>query len=326
MMGCGDFTELELDAILEAVESFSDYKLTGFASNLPSYINRVYELETVTKERIIAKFYRPGRWSADGIMQEHEFVLDCAADEIPVVAPLRLKNGNTLASFNGFNFALFPKKWGRPFEVKEDADWQRIGRIIARIHAAGARKDAPDRICMAPFDSCQDDVDYLLESGLVGRTHMKRFEDVCYRIIDRIGDLFEGMEFMRIHGDCHRGNILERPEEGIMIIDFDDMAFGPPIQDLWLLLPDYADNSKRELDLMLSGYCEFRDFDDASVKLIEPLRAMRIIYFLAWCARQYDDYQFSSRLPDWGNDAFWRKEINDLEAQYEIIERNLNDF
>lgn len=322
-MKTADFKDLELDKILNAVEKSLDCRLSGFASPLPSYINRVYELETGDRQRLIAKFYRPGRWSHKGIEQEHQFVRDCASCDIPVVMPLELKSGKTIGEEDGFCFAVYPKRAGRWFEVITEEDWKRIGRIVARIHNAGADGKPSDRITMAPQNSTMDDVDFLLETKLVTPMYRDKFKSVCMNIIELSSGLFEDTEMTRIHGDCHNGNLLDRLEDGIMVIDFDDMAYGPPVQDLWLLLPDYADRCRNELDLLLRGYSEFRDFDDASLKLIEPLRAMRIIYFLAWCARQHDDLKFKHNFPDWGTDAFWRKEVYDLEQQYSIIRTSL---
>lgn len=324
-MTIADFKDLELDRILNAVEKSLGCGLTGFASPLPSYINRVYELETTDRQRIIAKFYRPGRWTKRGIEEEHEFVRDCAEYDIPVVMPMNLKTGKTLGEEDGFFFAVYPKRSGRWFEVITDEDWKRIGRIVARIHNAGADGKPSDRITMTPRSSTINDVNFILETNLVTPLYRDKFKDICMNIVELSAKAFENAELIRIHGDCHRGNLLDRLEDGIMVIDFDDMAYGPPVQDLWLLLPDYADKCRQELELLLRGYSEFREFDDSSVKLIEPLRAMRIIYFLAWCARQHDDLKFKHNFPDWGTDAFWRKEVYDLEQQYSIIKTSLGD-
>ena len=153
---------------------------------------------------------------------------------------------------------------------------------------------------------------------------MPDFKDVASRILDLITGLFDDVEFIRIHGDCHGGNLLDRPGEGIMIIDFDDMMVGPPIQDLWLLLPDRADRCQGELTLLIQGYEQFRDFDDHTCRLIEPLRAMRIIYYLAWCSRQVNDHTFRTMHPEWGSDTFWKREVADLAHQLQVIQEHLH--
>jgi Ser/Thr protein kinase RdoA (MazF antagonist) len=141
-------------------------------------------------------------------------------------------------------------------------------------------------------------------------------------IINEYAPVFDDIEPIRIHGDCHRANIIERPEEGLMVIDFDDMMMGPPVQDLWLLLPGHAHDVSRELNLILEGYETFMPFDDYSLKLIEPLRAMRMIYFLAWQKRQLNDPRFRQQNPEWGSDAFWQQELRDLEHQFHMINRS----
>ena len=145
------------------------------------------------------------------------------------------------------------------------------------------------------------------------------FRDVALRIAEIALHEFEGVELQRIHGDCHRGNILERSEDGLMIIDFDDMAMGPPVQDIWLLLPDHAGRARREIHLILEGYEQFMEFDESSLRLVEILRAMRIIYFLAWCSTQVDDYKFRFNFPDWGSDMFWQREVDDLKHQLQAV-------
>jgi Ser/Thr protein kinase RdoA (MazF antagonist) len=312
------FENLTPDAILAAIEEATGLRLTGLTSPLPSYINRVYELRSVEGEKLIAKFYRPLRWSREAIIDEHRFTLDCAEAEIPVVPPLTLKNGETVGTHDGIMFALFPKRAGRQFEINNDADWTRVGSLVARIHNAGARDRAPSRLTIGPRRSTRDDVDLLYRSVLPQKMR-ERFRSMAQQLIDASAPLFEGLDTIRIHGDCHRGNILDRLEEGLQIIDFDDMATGPAVQDLWLLLPDRVKNSQREIDLFLEGYERFRAFDRRSLRCIESLRAMRMIYFLGWCSRQRDDFIFKRNFPDWGTEVFWQREINDLREQLGFV-------
>ena len=299
-------------------------KATGLAVSMPSYINRVYELQTKAGKRLIAKFYRPGRWSLDTLQDEHNFMLDCAAEEIPLVPPMQLPNGGTIAKSDGIYFALFEKRSGREFDIRSNEDWKRLGNIVARIHLAGSQRDAPNRLRLHPATATQAEIDYLLKGDLVSSTVRSEFKSVCYEILDTITPLFDDIEYIRVHGDCHRGNLLDRPDDGIMVIDFDDMMIAPPIQDLWLLLPGHAQDCASEIDLLLAGYEQFRDFDYSTIKLIEPLRAMRIIYFLSWCSTQLGDFKFNQHYPDWGSLSFWRREICDLRNQLEMIQLNLN--
>lgn len=316
------FEFLTPDVILNAVEKATGHRLTGLTSPLPSYINRVYELLSMDETRFVAKFYRPGRWQRKALEEEHDFVLACFNNEIPVVPPLVLETGETLGETNGIYFAVFPKKSGREMEILNDEDWRRMGRIVGRMHIAGSHGTAPARIRLHPGISTKQDVEQLLNGGFISPAWTPRFTDVTARILDICEALFDDIEFIRVHGDCHLKNFLHRPDDGIMVIDFDDMMTGPPVQDLWLLLTDYAHKTSREMNLMLEGYEQFREFDDYTLKLIEPLRAMRMIYFLAWCSRQADDYKFRTTFPDWGSDVFWQNEVKDLQVQLEIIEKH----
>lgn len=317
------FEQITPDILIRAVEKATGLPMTGLTSPLPSYINRVYEFQTRDGTRLIGKFYRPGRWSKEALEEEHLFVADCASDEIPVISPLTLLHGSTLGIVENIYFAVFPKKFGRGFEVTEDEDWRRLGRIIARIHIAGSRKKADTRVRLHPEISTAQDISRLVEGGFVSSKQIDAFEEVCREIKDVSLNQFYDVEFIRLHGDCHRGNLLYRPGEGIMVIDFDDMMMGPPVHDLWLLLPDYADKCEKEIRLILEGYETFRAFDRKTLKLIEPLRAMRIIYFLAWCSRQANDFKFKNNFPEWGSHGFWQQEINDLSRQMQRIKKQL---
>ena len=317
------FDGLTPEIFIDAVEESLGIRMTGLAAPLTSYINRVYELQSMDGRRFVAKFYRPGRWTKDALVDEHNFVLDCKEAEIPVIAPIVLKNGKTLGVVEGIYFAVFPKRLGRFFEICSDIDWKRLGSILGRLHVVGARKNAAARIEHHPLNSTLEEIEFLKDGMFVSPRYMSEFNSLSDDIITAIGDLFEDTEYIRTHGDCHCGNILHRPGEGIMLIDFDDMMTAPPVQDMWLLLPDHACNSKKELKLIMEGYTQFRDFDIASLKLIEPLRMMRLLYFLSWCAKQEKDLKFQSNFPSWGTDSFWRQEMNDLRMQLDMIKQDV---
>ena len=314
-----DYENLTPSVLLDLVEGASGIPMTGLAIPLPSYINRVYELQSRAGERLIAKFYRPHRWSREALEDEHRFLADCAADEIPVVSPLPLADGGTLGKTDDGFFALFPRKAGREFELGTGEELVRAGSLVARIHLAGERRAPRDRVTLHPQKSTLSDLDFIVKGGFVPPELQGQFGDLTSRIVESISGLFEGTPLIRIHGDCHRGNILDRPGEGLMAIDFDDMMTGPPVQDLWMLLPDHAGRSRREITLLLEGYELFREFPYPSLRLIEPLRFMRIIYFLAWTARQAGDYAFPANHPDWGSENFWLHEISDLNHQFQVI-------
>ncbi|MBN1128396.1 MAG: serine/threonine protein kinase [Chitinispirillaceae bacterium] len=312
------FDRLTPDAILSAVEAACNVRLTTLMLSLPSYINRVYELRAVEGTKLIVKFYRPARWNREAIADEHHFIADCQEAEIPVVPAMMLAGGDTIAEHDRLLFSLFPKRAGRQLEIAGDDDWERLGSLVARMHLCGEKCPAPDRIVLGPRHSAVDDLTFLHDQVIPPRFR-DTYRDTGMRIVETASPLFDGLERIRIHGDCHRGNILDRLDEGLLLIDFDDMANGPPVQDLWLLLPERAGKSGREIDLFLKGYERFRRFDRAGLRCIEPLRAMRMIYFLAWCSRQADDALFRKHFPDWGSDRFWQKEINDLREQAGFI-------
>jgi Ser/Thr protein kinase RdoA (MazF antagonist) len=310
--------DLNPDAMIGAVENAAGRTLTGLVSPLTSYINRVYELRSKEGEKLIVKFYRPGRWSREAILDEHAFLNELNEAELPVVPPLTLRSGTTLDQLDSINFAVFPKKAGRQLEINSFEDWLRLGALTARMHAAGSQHKPVDRITIHPLKSTSDDLEYLRLNVLPPR-FTSVYGALVTELINRSVPLFESVESIRIHGDLHRGNILDRMDEGLLVIDFDDMAVGPPVQDLWLLLPDRLENAREEAELFIEGYDQFRSFDRKSLKCIEPLRAMRMIYFLAWCSRQAGDPQFRRNFPDWGSDSFWQKEINDLQEQLGFV-------
>lgn len=320
----GSFDQLTPEKILPVVEAAIGTKLTGLIIPLPSYINRVNELRAVDGTKLIVKFYRPDRWSRAALANEHQFLNDAAEDEIPVVEPLTLLNGQTIDEYEGIYFTLFPKRAGRQFEVNQESDWLRIGSLLARLHNVGSRDRAPDRVVYHPSNSTKNDVEYIC-SKVIPERFRNSFSAIGQAIISASIPLFEGIQSIRIHGDCHRGNILDRLEEGLLLIDFDDMVTGPPVQDLWLLLPDRVDKSGMEIEYFIEGYERFRRFDRASLRCIESLRAMRMIYFLAWCSRQQQDHLFKRNFPDWGSDTFWQREINDLREQLGFINDNFSN-
>ncbi len=314
--------DLTPDRVIKCAEIGLGIKFSSYIEPLPSYINRVYEVESQNGDRYIIKFYRPDRWTIDGILDEHDFIRDCLEEEIPVVPPLNLKNESTLYTDNDLNFAIFNKKQGRLIELNTDEDWIRLGAIIGRMHRVGSQYEVENRIIIHPQESTVDDVEYLVQSGVISEPYLTQYRDVTNRIIKLITPLFNGIELQRIHGDCHGGNILERPGEGLMLIDFDDMATGPRVQDLWLLLPGYLKECHREKELLLEGYNQFSYINPREWDLVEPLRAMRMIYFTSWCSTQIDDSKFLHNFPHWGSTGFWEKEITDLEQQYQIIYEN----
>jgi len=312
------FESLTPDAILTAAEKITGQKFTNLTISLPSYINRVYELKTCDNQKLIAKFYRPNRWTKDAIQDEHDYLLDCENAELPVVAPQILANGKTVDTYDDMLVSIFPKRAGRQLEITSEEFWPRLGSLIARMHLCGEKKVASHRIVMDPMESTLADVNHLV-TNIVPERLRDSFKSIAMKIIDASAPLFDNKERIRIHGDCHRGNILDRMDDGLLVIDFDDMAMGLPVQDLWLLLPDRANKCSFEISMFLDGYERFRRFDKTTIVCIESLRAMRMIYFVSWCSRQVDDFLFKRNFPEWGSDSFWQKELNDLREQLGFI-------
>jgi len=326
-METGSFELLSPDRALRAVENAYGIELDGTLESYPSYVNRVYGMRGVTGERWVAKFYRPLRWTEQAILDEHRYLADCASEEIPVVPPVAASDGRTLhdteiqedGAAETFRFALFRRSGGRTFEPESADDLERLGSLLGRCHSVGARAPAPHRLLCAPVPTTASYVDELLADKLVHPNCVKELTEACRGTLDAIAPRFETAPVQRIHGDCHRGNVIDRPGDGLALIDFDDMMSGPPVQDLWLVLPDHAEKSTRELTYLLEGYERFHPFDRSTLGLIEPLRFMRMIYFLVWRARQRNDYWFRGNFPDWGTEAFWIKETEDLKEQAALI-------
>ena len=318
-----DFSHLDPDAVINAVEGALGVRCSNLCRPLNSYINRVYEVGLDSggdvSGHVIAKFYRPGRWSREALQDELDFLRELSGAEVPVVPPLPGPDGELLHQLGGTWFAVFPKKGGRPLDEPTPEDWVQLGRLIARMHAVGMGSMPRDRIHLHPAESTLDHLDYILDSGTVADQYRDAYEDVVNDLVDRIEPLFEGVDTLRIHADCHRGNILFRPGEGYHLLDFDDMAVGPAVQDLWMILPDRLPRARPEMDLLLEGYETFLAFPYETLRLIEPLRAMRFIHFTAWCARQKADGGFARLSPDWGSQDFWRQEVVSLEKQIREI-------
>lgn len=324
MTSASDFSVLTPDAVTAAIEKSLGKRLRHFCLPMASYINRVYEVECEDKTRVIAKFYRPGRWSRTALQDEQDFLFELEQAEISVIAPLKLADGATLGNLGDISFALFPKKGGRKLEEpRNDEEWVALGRLIARIHLVGAKKKPRDRITLTPKAYTAKNIEALRQSGFMPQDLTRRFDEITVSIMQVSEPLFTDAELIRIHGDCHRGNLLHAGDGGFLVIDFDDMAVGPPIQDLWMLLPAPLKDSRREMNLLLEGYETFRPFDHRGLQLIEPLRAMRFLHYSAWCARQVHDASFRKHFPEWGSRAYWIKEIADLHEQLEIIRQSL---
>jgi Ser/Thr protein kinase RdoA (MazF antagonist) len=314
-----DFHQLGPDRVLTFVETALAVRCNNLFRPLNSYINRVFEVEQVDGTRLVVKFYRPGRWSREAILDEHQFLRDLATHEIPVIAPLVLQDGTTLAESNGLHYSVFPKCGGRSVDEFTDDQWIQLGRLIGRIHQVGELSVAHHRIVMAPDHSTKTQLEYILASPCVPEDLKPPLEEAARAIIAQATPLFQDGRMIRIHGDCHFSNVIHRPGESFFLIDFDDMVMGPPIQDIWMLLPGDLGESFVELDLFLEGYETFRSFDQATLRLVEPLRAMRYVHYMAWCAHQVAGDGVTRAIDGFGSREYWQKEIADLHDQMQRI-------
>ncbi len=318
------FYALPPGRVLDAVE-VGGRRCTGRFIVLNSYENRVYQLELSDESYVVAKFYRPGRWSDDAILDEHDFLLDLEEAEVPVAAPLELPNGSTIDEIEGIRFSLFPRIGGRAPEEMNDEQLRQLGRLLARLHSVGRTELAEHRPEMTPQTYIGNNVDWLLESDSIPDGPREPYAAMARRIQARIEPLFEGVEFQRIHGDCHLGNLLWSPG-GLVFLDFDDMVMGPPAQDFWLMVGGRDAWAERRLQLLLEGYESMNEFPRATLRLFEPLRVMRMVHWAAWIARRWKDPAFPIAFPTFGTRGWWETEVGELHRQLGRIEEALAQY
>ncbi len=318
------FFKLTPDCVLAAVEA-TGLECTGRCFALNSYENRVYEVElemegpSISRKRVV-KFYRPGRWTEAQILQEHQFLFDLRDHEIPVVAPLLFPEGGSLKKTPAGDlwYTIFPKVGGRVPDELNDDQLKRIGRFLGRIHNVGTLRKASDRVLLNTKTYGEANLKFLLEEGWILKDWSSRYEAAA-REVFRLGEkLFADHLPIRIHGDCHPGNLLWA-DQGPFFLDFDDMVQGPPVQDFWLLIPGRDAHAKSQLEVLIQGYEEMRFFDRQSLVLIEVLRALRFIHFDAWIARRWEDPAFPVAFPKFNTVQYWTDQTHDLEEQVEWI-------
>jgi len=323
------FFDLTPERVLEAVESLG-VLTTGRVLALNSMENRVYEVEldersvpTVTSRwdafRVI-KFYRPGRWTREQILEEHNFLVACVEGDISVVAPLVLNSGSTLGEVPGLPiwYAVFPKVGGRILDEMDDAQLRQIGRLIARLHVVGSSAKYKARPTLSVTRLGRESLSFLLEKNFLTPSVAPHYATVAERIMSICEPWFSTVPTQRIHGDFHVGNVLWG-SQGPIVVDFDDSCVGPCVQDLWLLVPGRDDDAKRRRDQLLEGYLQMREFDRSSLRLVEPLRALRMIHFSAWIARRIDDPAFKRVFIDFGSERYWREQLIALQEVEEIL-------
>jgi Ser/Thr protein kinase RdoA (MazF antagonist) len=306
----GAFFSLTPSRVLDAVE-VGGLRCTGRCLPLRAFENRVYEVELEDERRLVVKFYRPGRWSRETILDEHAFLADLAAAEVPAVAPLDLGTGSTLGEIEGILYAAFPKVRGRTLDELDAEGRRRIGRTIGRLHAVGASREAPHRPRLDVRRYIREPLEVVLGGKFIPEGLAPRYREVALRIADVVAAPLAAARAQRIHGDLHWGNILWA-SDGPILVDFDDCLVGPPVQDLWLLARGDSEDARKERLDLLEGYELFREFDRSTLSLCEPLRALRIVYMSGWIARRWDDPSFPQAFPMFRNHNYWNQEYEEL--------------
>jgi Ser/Thr protein kinase RdoA (MazF antagonist) len=318
------FFQLTPDVVLKALET-SGFEPTGHCMALNSYENRVYDLRLDGGSHVVSKFYRPGRWSREQILEEHEFLFDLQGDEIPVCAPLRFSDGETLHEIEGIYYAVWNRTGGRVPDELTDHHVQMLGRLLARIHNMGAAKKTTHRISLTGEQYGLNPLAFLVERSFLPAHCVERYSSAAREVVQIYEALRKDIPFHRIHGDCHLGNLLNRGA-GYFFLDFDDFLNGPAVQDFWMIVPGRDDVGLRQRQLFLDAYRVFRDFDDSWLRLIEPLRSLRYVHYAAWIARRWEDPAFPAAFPHFGTVEYWEEQTADLEDQLEYIHARKNDL
>ncbi len=343
------FETLTPDVVLDALEA-TGLLLDGRLMTLSSYENRVHMAHTDDGDAVVAKFYRPQRWSDAQIQEEHDFAAELAAAEIPLAAPIAF-NGHTLHHAHGFRYSVSPRKGGRRPELDDLDTLEWIGRFLARIHTVGAAKPFAVRPALNVASFGIEPYEWLVQHEMVApevRTAWRAAYQEAIGLVAacaynalaggalsvesvqaHLGAESSGpqpIQTIRLHGDCHPGNILWTPEgsttqaPGPHFVDLDDARSGPAVQDLWMLLSGDRRQRTLQLSALLDGYEQFRRFDRRELALIEPLRTLRLIHYSAWLARRWDDPAFPAAFPHFGTSAYWHEQLQLLHEQIEAMQ------
>ncbi|AWL13387.1 Stress response kinase [Saliniradius amylolyticus] len=312
------FTSLTPDLILDAIESTGIRVDSGLLA-LNSYENRVYQFKDESGRRLVAKFYRPERWSREQIQEEHDFALELVDNEVPIAAPLVI-NQATLHPYEGFWFTLFPSVGGRQFEVDNLDQLEWMGRFIGRIHAVAKARPFEHRPAIDTNGFLSQPRAELEHSTLLPDTLKTAFFTIADQVIEQAQRLYTPTVLQRLHGDCHPGNILWHDELGPTFVDLDDCRMGPAVQDLWMMLSGDHQQQLLQMDTLVCAYEEFADFDHRQLALMEPLRAMRMIHYMGWLSRRWQDPAFPQAFPWFAEERYWENQILALKEQLATLQ------
>lgn len=314
------FDALTPDFIMDAVES-RGFLCDGRLFPLNSYENRVYQVGIEDQQPLIGKFYRPGRWSNEQILEEHGFCFELAEQELPVVAPLRMEGEISLFEYEGFRFSLFPRKGGHAPEFDNLDNLLILGRLLGRIHLVGASRSFEHRPLLDSKSFGYDSAELISESFIPAE--LKTAYDTLARdllqVVDEIIESAAGVAQIRVHGDCHAGNILWR-DDNPHFVDFDDTRTAPAVQDIWMLLSGDRARRTAQLSEIIEGYSEFYDFQARELQLVEALRTLRMMHYSAWLAKRWHDPAFPRNFPWFNTVRYWSEHILELREQYAALQ------
>lgn len=309
------------DTILTAAEA-SGRLTDGTLLALNSYENRVYQIGIEGEPPIIAKFYRPARWSDAAILEEHAFLMELAEAELPVVAPLSSADGKTLLHHAGYRYALFQRQGGRAPDLERPDQLEWLGRFLGRIHAVGAARKFEHRLPLNSDTFGREPQQFLLQSRFLPPELAPRYREVTELLLAGISRCFERagpVTAIRLHGDCHPGNVLWT-DAGPHFVDFDDCVTGPAVQDLWMLLSGSRADMEVQLGHVMEGYRQFADFNPMELNLVEALRTLRMIHYAAWIARRWGDPAFPRAFPWFDAPRYWEEHIQSLREQVPMLD------
>jgi len=318
--GAHPFARLDPQTVLDALESVGLYG-DGRLIALNSYENRVYQVGMEEGPPVVVKFYRPERWSDDAILEEHAFVAELAEQEIPAVPPSVI-DGRTLNEAAGYRFAVFPRRGGRAPELGDSAALDWIGRFIGRIHAVGAAQPFQHRPTLDVQTFGQYPYDWLRSHDFVPPELMPAWSSVLEQALAGVARCYERageLPLLRLHGDCHGGNVLWTPD-GPHFVDFDDSRMGPAVQDLWMLLSGERQEMVGQMADVLAGYEDFCEFHPRQLYLVEALRTLRLIHYSCWLAIRWDDPAFPAAFPWFNTQRYWQDRILELREQVALMD------
>ena len=310
------FSDLTPDLVMDAVESVG-YRCDARILQLNSYENRVYQIGVEDGEPVIGKFYRPDRWTDVQILEEHRFTQELFENEVSAVPPLVISDDSTLAKYQQFRFALYPRRGGRAPDLDSLGNLEILGRHVARIHAIGGEHKFESRPEISVMDYGHQSRAFLIENNFIPATLRPAYDSVTEFLLKELDEIFASTPYMsiRLHGDCHMGNVLWR-DEMPHFVDFDDARNGPAVQDLWMMLSGEREDQQQQLLRIIRGYRDFCHFNPAQLRLIEPLRTLRMMYHAAWIARRWEDPAFPMAFTFFNTDRYWSEHILELREQW----------